>query len=354
MRAAIERRIVGPATPKRVRCLAYEIDYDVPEYHVDEKYVLPTVLRTKDDVVSIIDHYDGIDINVNSLRKILPALEELDELVGLTELKEAVYDNVMYYAQHLNRHTKRIKKDQVEGDLLHTVLLGPPGRGKTVTANILAKIYSGLMFGTQKVVNAKRSDLIGKYIGHTESRTEEILKSAENGVLVLDEVYSLAGADGHIDVFAKACIDLIMRYLTEHKRDFVCIIIGYEKETQGFFDTNPGLKRRFPWRFILPEYTPEDLCCMFVKRLNKEEWNITDEAICELKRSMQKYSQVFLNAGGDMDVLFTTLKLTYSRRRFGKGVSTREFDVADISCAINSFVSTRDEHKDESWKHMYA
>ena len=124
----------------------------------------------------------------------------------MKEVKKIIFDQLIYYLQNL---------DDKNVDMLHTVIVGPPGVGKTQLTYIIAKIYNKLGFlKTDKVICAKRDDLIGEYIGQTAPKTRKILESALGGVLLLDEVYALS-PNSEKD-FAREAIDMINVYLSEH------------------------------------------------------------------------------------------------------------------------------------------
>ena len=137
-----------------------------------------------------------------------------------------------------------------KGELNHCVITGPPGVGKTTLAALLGDIYLRLGFlKNNNFVVARRSELIGKYCGHTAVQTQEKINEAEGGVLFIDEVYSL-GNKKKSDSFTKECIDTINQNLTEKGDKFLCIVAGYEKDVEEcFFAYNRGLERRFPIRF---------------------------------------------------------------------------------------------------------
>jgi len=93
--------------------------------------------------------------------------------------------------------------------MLHTVIEGPPGCGKSKLGKLFAEIYAGLgIIKSKRFQLVKRTDLVGEYLGHTEHRTQEIIDKAEGGVLFIDEAYSL-GNEGKRDSFSKAAIDVI-------------------------------------------------------------------------------------------------------------------------------------------------
>jgi replication-associated recombination protein RarA len=235
-----------------------------------------------------IDHY--------KLRKIKKPLEKLNNIVGLDKLKEEIFNLISYLLVY---HEK--------GDLLHTVLQGPPGVGKTKVAEIMAELYAGLgylKFG--HIVKVKRNDLIGPFLGQTTDRTSKILDKAKGGVLFIDEAYQL-GNSCDKDTYSKECLDALNQALTENKDEFICIIAGYEDALKdSFFSKNEGLERRFPYKFTLEKYTNKELKNIFSQMCKEKNW--THENF-ELPETL-----TFIDNGGDMEKMFHFAKINHTRR----------------------------------------
>ena len=49
------------------------------------------------------------------------------------------------------------------------------------------------------IVEVKREDLVGSYIGHSEEKTKGYIEEAMGGVLFIDEAYSLSVEDSGRD-----------------------------------------------------------------------------------------------------------------------------------------------------------
>lgn len=249
------------------------------------------------------------NINNTTLHEILPQLKELHSIIGMQELKMSVFYQIIYYLQGLHK-----KSD----DYLHTVILGIPGCGKTTVAKIVGSLYSNLGILKNKTFTiAKRGDLIGEYLGQTTTKTHKLLKSCIGGVLFIDEVYSLgAGSKDKKDSYSKEAIDTLNIFLSEHKKDFCCIIAGYEEEVRDcFFSVNQGLERRFPWVHKISKYTSAELAEICFKKIKDIEWE-TLISKSDMIKLINDNIENFKNAGGDIENMITKAKMVHAKRIF--------------------------------------
>jgi len=182
-------------------------------------------------------------MNLRILCNLVNPLTELNNMVGMANVKEHMVDQILFFLQGFNVITRCGKctdctfglaciKTQTE--MLHTVITGPPGVGKTELGKILGKVYKELGIlsnDTFKLVT--RSDLIAGYLGQTAIKTQKVIDEAKGGVLFIDEAYSLGNAELR-DSFSKECIDTLNQNLSE-RRDFLCIIAGYKEELEKCF-----------------------------------------------------------------------------------------------------------------------
>ena len=278
------------------------------------KWIKIPEINNLEDLISIgkqwgtiwTDEYD-YNINFKLINSILPELEDLNLMVGLSGVKLQIIDLILYWALDL---------DSKNHDLLHTVIEGEPGTGKTELAEKMAKIYLKLGIVKSNVFKkVKRADLIAGYLGQTAIKTAKVIEECKGGVLFIDEAYSLGNAEGKDgkDSFSKECIDTLNQALTESKSDFVCIIAGYADDlTKSFFSYNSGLERRFPIRFTIGSYTDDELGKIFIKKVREYEWdvNLSNEEIGSIIKSNRKY---FKFNGGDMEILFAKCKISHSK-----------------------------------------
>jgi SpoVK/Ycf46/Vps4 family AAA+-type ATPase len=279
------------------------------------------------------------------LSYLLKPLEKLDNMIGMANVKQSIVDQILYYIQNLD-----------DADMLHTIIEGPPGCGKTTVGQILGEIYCCLgIIKTSKFVIAKRSDLIGEYLGQTSIKTQKVIDSAIGGVLFIDEAYSL-GNSRKTDSFSKECIDTINQNLSEKAGEFVCIIAGYKDDLDScFFAYNPGLRRRFPWKYTITKYSSDELRLIFIKQVLENGWKLDNKNVGNRKwfESNNKY---FINQGGDILTFFSKCKIMHSRRVFGlPHHKKKKLTLDDLNSALEEFKKHSkhnfdDENNDDKYK----
>lgn len=201
------------------------------------------------------------------------ALSQLDRLIGLANVKE--------YVHTLSQQAKVDRMLEAKGGLpskstYHMVFEGNPGTGKTMIANLLAKLFYSLdILPTDTVHVVDRSDLVGSYIGHTEKQTKEVLERSMGGVLFIDEAYQLSSAGGGND-FGKQAVETLITYLENYRDKFIVILAGYTENMESFLDLNPGLRSRIPEKIVFPDYTPEEVGEITSLFLGKD-WQFDDD-----------------------------------------------------------------------------
>ncbi|VVU95150.1 ATPase family associated with various cellular activities (AAA) [seawater metagenome] len=312
--------------------------------HIDRKV---NKLQDLIDLGKMYDPKKRYNIDMKTLNKLVNPLEELHKMIGMTSVKENIVDHIIFYLQKLDNDGLN--------DMLHTVIQGPPGVGKTELGKILSKIYLGMgILKNDKFRVAKRADLIGKYLGHTAVQTQKVIDSCKGGVLFIDEAYSLGNPEGR-DMFSKECLDTINQNLTENKSQFLCIIAGYKESLDScFFSYNEGLSRRFSIRYTIEPYIGKELKEIFIKIVKQNNWEITDDIDSNF---FEKNIASFKFYGGDMETLFFCTKVVHARRVFcmdndKKKVITNE----DIINAYEIYKKNRgekNENRNEAWRNLY-
>ena len=249
-----------------------------------------------------------LPVRIYKLIDIHDSLIELNNLIGLEKLKQQLLEQLIFFVQ-----------ENTDGMLLHTVIEGPPGTGKTTVAKIMSEIYSGIgILKKNKLTLVKREDLIGQYLGETTIKTSMTLDACKNGVMLIDEAYSL-GSPNNQDSYAKEAIDCINQYLTENSDKLICIIAGYKYELQTyFFAQNPGLQRRFPWTFTIEAFSNIELAKILIKKISDTDDYILDKDITEEYLIKLIKKEYFSGNAGDIDTIISRIKIINARVNFGK------------------------------------
>ena len=281
-----------------------------------------TKIESLDDLIKIgelysenMTEYKGINLRI--LNELIPVLKELKSIIGLTDAKMQVVTHILYLIRGLGNEKcgECIDCDNNVAcvsnitDKFHTVIYGPPGVGKTTFAKILSKIYSAFGTYSDDFHMVSRSDLISGYMGRTAKKTQKIIDSCENGVLFIDEAYSLGADSVDTDTYSKECIDTLNLNLME--KNFICIIAGYKDELEKcFFNKNPGLSRRFRFVYNLNGYTSEELYQILLKKIGDINWFVDDTEF--LKKFIDKNSYDFEYYGGSIEAYLTHIKIAHS------------------------------------------
>ena len=268
--------------------------------------------RSKDIkcINDLLEYITDTEFENKKLANIYFVLNRINSMIGMNDFKKKLLDQIMYFVTGSDRYDN-------DGALMHTVIYGPPGTGKTHIATLIGQIYANLGFvKSSKVTYGKRSSFIAEYLGQTATKTLNFLKNATPGILIIDEVYSL-GNSSRDDSYSQEAINVINQYLSEHKRDLVCIVVGYYHDVQNcFFSVNKGLERRFPFRYHIKDYNTDELVDIFKYQVSGNKWNVTDDVADSLKIIINNNKNLFKNYGGDTENLLFYCKLFRAKRLF--------------------------------------
>ena len=205
------------------------------------------------------------------------AFEKLDEMIGLTKVKTEVREFIALAQMNKLRREKGLEDAPLT---LHSLFLGNPGTGKTTVARLIGKIlYQKGLIKSDKFVETSRSDLVGKFIGHTAKQTREVLESALGGVLFVDEAYTLA--TGGENDFGREAINEILKFMEDNREDIVIIFAGYTKSMMDFLETNEGLRSRIPNHFNFEDYTVDQLYKIGLLELQNQGYKLNHEKYAE-------------------------------------------------------------------------
>ena len=201
-------------------------------------------------------------------------LQELRDMVGLTQVKQEVADVVNLLATARLRREAGLPEPSVSR---HLVFSGAPGTGKTTVARLYARLLKAFgVLADGQLVEVARGDLVGEYVGHTAVKTKDAFDRARGGVLFIDEAYTLVPRDGGND-FGREAIDTLVKLMEDHRDEVVVIAAGYADEMDRFVAANPGLASRFSRRVEFENYTPGELVTILDQHTRAAGYAWTDE-----------------------------------------------------------------------------
>ncbi len=197
-------------------------------------------------------------------------LQELDQLVGIADVKEKVRQTANFARVQQLRLTQGLKPIPTS---YHSVYTGNPGTGKTTVARLMARIYKSLgVLRKGHLVECDRSMLVAEYVGQTAPRTNAIIDRALDGILFIDEAYSLV--KDHED-FGQEAIETLLKRMEDDRERLIVIVAGYPEEMDRFLTSNPGLQSRFSRRIEFPDYTALELCQIFGRMCRRNGLELT-------------------------------------------------------------------------------
>lgn len=287
-------------------------DNDLFEEYATVLYRFATIISKADNIVTAreekllkeiyeITHHpnighknDALNISKGEENESLEeVLEDLHSLIGLNEVKAEINTLINFIKVQKAREETGLKASSVS---YHIVFTGNPGTGKTTVARIVAKIYKHLgILNEGHLVETDRAGLIAEYAGQTAVKVNNTVNKALNGVLFIDEAYSLVGKNK--DDYGREAVATLIKRMEDDRDKLVLILAGYTKEMNEFTETNPGIKSRFNRYIEFPDYTPSELLAIFESSCERLEYHLEKEA-------REKLKSVFENAYANRDKSF--------------------------------------------------
>lgn len=255
-------------------------------------------------------------------------LDELNQLIGMENIKTEIRTLTNFLKVQQIRSQRGMAKTPVS---LHSVFCGPPGTGKTTVARLTGRIFKELGFLSKgHLVETDRAGMVAAYIGGTSEKVDELVNSALDGVLFVDEAYALKVAGSGQD-FGQEAIDILIKRMEDHRQRLVVIVAGYTEEMATFIESNPGLKSRFNRYFYFNDYAPQELLDIFKKLCRDSHFELTEAA-------SQKLYTLFYDLYNHRDETFGNARL--ARNLFEKTIERQANRLAVITAPSDHVLVT--------------
>ncbi len=246
------------------------------------------------DLVSTVETPTNKENN-KSKGDIMSIVNEINSLVGLQSVKNEIQSLINIIKIQDARKKQGLKTNSLN---YHLVFTGNPGTGKTTVARIVSKIYKELgILKKGHLIETDRSGLIAEYVGQTAVKVNKLIDSALDGVLFIDEAYSITDSAGND--FGKEAISTLLKRMEDDRERLIVIVAGYSAKMNDFLDSNPGLNSRFNRYIDFEDYSKEDLVNIFIRFVDSNQYVLLETAkiaLTELiERDLQNKDENFGN-----------------------------------------------------------
>jgi hypothetical protein len=242
------------------------------------------------------------------------ALAELDKLIGLDNIKQEVRTLTNFLKVQKQRQKANLPTTELS---LHMVFGGNPGTGKTTVARIVGTIFGSMgILDKGHLVETDRSGLVAEYAGQTGPKTNKKIDEALDGVLFIDEAYTLISSEGE-DPFGHEAVQTSLKRMEDDRERLVVILAGYPMEMEILLRSNPGLSSRFSRHLDFEDYTPLELVQIFGLMCEKNQYALRPvtraKVIVGFDHLFQRRNRYFGNGRAVRNVFEHSIRLMANR-----------------------------------------
>lgn len=249
-------------------------------------------------------------------------LEELNGLVGQREVKYSLLRLVDLVRISIER--KRLRMETPIPSC-HMVFSGNPGTGKTTVARLVGRILKSLgILEKGHTVEVDKSSLVAEFLGQTPTKTNEVVDEALDGVLFVDEAYSLS--EEKDDLYGKEAVTTLLKRMEDDRGKFVVIVAGYRGKMEKFVGSNPGLSSRFSRYVDFEDYSIEELQRIFSMMCERSDFGITPGLLFRAEKTWDTLRREGVLSRGNARFVRTAFELVLENQavRLRREVDPRE------------------------------
>jgi hypothetical protein len=196
-------------------------------------------------------------------------LQSLDELIGLDSIKQEIRELVNFLMIQAERAKLGLPLTPIS---LHAVYSGNPGTGKTTVARLVGRIFAAMgILKSGHLIETDRAGLVAEYAGQTAPKANKRIDEALDGVLFIDEAYSLIAEKGD-DPYGAEAVQTLLKRMEDDRGRLIVILAGYPAPMERLIHSNPGLTSRFTRTFAFPDYTARELGLIFQTMCDRDRY----------------------------------------------------------------------------------
>ncbi len=198
-------------------------------------------------------------------------MADLDSLIGLKTIKDEVRSLINFLKVQKAREQFELPKTPIS---LHHVFSGNPGTGKTSVARIIGRIFGAMgLLAKGHLVETDRSGLVAEYAGQSAQKAHKKIDEALDGVLFIDEAYSLVAEKGD-DPYGTEALQVLLKRMEDDRNRLVVVLAGYPGPMKRLLECNPGLSSRFNRHLLFPDYSAVELGQIFDELCRKDRYSL--------------------------------------------------------------------------------
>lgn len=287
--------------------------------NINEEYAIDDNIETEDDTHAKDIENEDIDEDMDDdedgdIDEVMDEDEDIeDEYMDADDEDEDEDMDDDEYLPFYEKYLQNIDIHNTKSHFVHTLLLGEPGSGKTTLADILVELWHSIdMIKLDSYIKTTRSDWVGRYQGQSVANAKKLIKKAQNGVIFIDEAYSLISSDND-DQYGIEVLTEIVESMSNPDKNVIFIFAGYENDMRRLFQYNNGLERRFGFVYRLEKPSSTVLVDIFYNQIKRHGWKIRKNQ--ELIDFFKKHNNILKYAGGSTNTLIFNAKQSYITRK---------------------------------------
>lgn len=248
--------------------------------------------------------------NQKAKRSLDDALDELNQLIGMDEVKREI-NRIVKLVEYEKRRSYMLSIEKSQQPSYHFTFSGNPGTGKTTVARIIGDIFTALgILETGQLIEVDRSDLVGGYMGQTAQKTREVIESAKGGVLFIDEAYALAPGKKDQSDYGSEALEVLIKSMEDYRNDFIVILAGYEEGMKGLLKSNPGLSSRINMQVNFDDFSDMELLEIAKQQAESNYYTLTEagEKAFVVKINQEKVLPQFANARAVRNIMEAAMR----------------------------------------------